>query len=134
MCQGFSHFSGFLHLFVLTKLAMSCISFKYELEFLGTLLISQMVFIRCSFMFTTIGCLFSNEMEFIWFPYHFLTLPMLRLLSSKTQGRKDFWKSSKPCLVGINWIALAIYSLMSTYVPGFSHFSLFFSSFCIGQI
>ena len=31
-----------------------------------------------------------------------LPLPMLRLLSSKTQGRKDFWKPPKPCHVGIH--------------------------------
>ena len=38
-----------------------------------------------------------------------LTLPMLRLLSSEAQGRKDFWKPSKPSHVGIHWIALAEY-------------------------
>ena len=41
-----------------------------------------------------------------------LTLPMLRLLSSKAQGRKDFWKTSKPCLVGIHWKAFVEYSQM----------------------
>ena len=35
---------------------------------------------------------------------------MLRLLSSKIQGHKDFGKSSKPCHVGIHWIFLAGYS------------------------
>ena len=35
-----------------------------------------------------------------------LTLPMLRLLSSKAQGCKDFQKPSKPCRVGIHRIAL----------------------------
>ena len=35
-----------------------------------------------------------------------LTLPMLRLLSSKPQGCKGFRKPSKPCCVGINGIAL----------------------------
>ena len=60
-----------------------------------------------------------------------LTFPMLRLLSSKEQGRKDFWKSSKPCHVGIHWIAFAENSHMSTHVPGF-HFH--FSGFCIDQI
>ena len=44
----------------------------------------------------------------IWsFAATLLTLPMLRLLSSKAQGRKDFWKSPKPCHVGIHRIALA---------------------------
>ena len=38
-----------------------------------------------------------------WKNFHYmldidiLTLPMLRLLSSKAQGWKDFWKPSKPC-------------------------------------
>ena len=32
---------------------------------------------------------------------------MLRLLSSKAQGRKDFWKPSKPCHIGICWKALS---------------------------
>ena len=64
-----------------------------------------------------------------------LTLPMLKLLSSKTKGRKDFGKPSKPFDVGIHCIALAEYSQMSTHVPGFqSFFILFFASFCIGQI
>ena len=36
-----------------------------------------------------------------------LTLPMLRLLSSKTQGCKNLWKPSKCCHVGIQWKALA---------------------------
>ena len=59
---------------------------------------------------------------------------MLRLFSSKAQGRKDFRKPSKPCHVGIHWIALAEYSQMSTHVPGFQSFFRFFASFCIGQI
>ena len=57
-----------------------------------------------------------------------LTLLMLRLLSAKAQGRKDFRKSSKPCHVGIHWIGLAEYSQISTHVPGFQPFSL---GFCI---
>ena len=48
-----------------------------------------------------------------------LTFPMLRLLSSKAQRRKVIWKPSKPCHVGIQWIALAEYSQMSTHKPGF---------------
>ena len=36
-----------------------------------------------------------------------LTLPMVRLLSSKTKASKDFRKPSKPCYVGIHLIALA---------------------------
>ena len=63
------------------------------------------------------------------------SLPMLRLLSSKAQGFKDFQKTSKPCHGGIHWIGIAEYSQMSTQVPGFhSFFRGFFASFCIGQI
>ena len=58
---------------------------------------------------------------------------MLRLLSSKAQESKKVGKPSKPCYVGIYWIALAENSLMSTRVPGFQSFSAF-ASFCIGQI
>ena len=50
---------------------------------------------------------------------------MLRLLSTEAQGRKDFKKSSKPCHVGIHWIALTEYSQLSTHMTGFSHFYLF---------
>ena len=42
---------------------------------------------------------------------------MLRLLLSKAQERIYFWKPSKPCHVGIHWIALAEYSQMSTHFP-----------------
>ena len=50
-----------------------------------------------------------------------LTLPMLRLFSSKAQGRKVFSKPFKPqpCHDGFHSIALAEYSQMSTHVPGF---------------
>ena len=54
----------------------------------------------------------------------FLTLPMLRLLSSEAQGRKDFWEPSKPCLVGIHLRALAEPSQMSIHLPGFRSFFL----------
>ena len=55
-----------------------------------------------------------------------LTLPTLQLLLLRAQGPKDLCKPSKPCLVGIHWIALTEYSQMSTHVPGFqSLFSLF---------
>ena len=55
-----------------------------------------------------------------------LTLPMHRLFSSKAQGYKAFRKPSRPCRIGIHWIALARYSQMSTHVPGFSVISLGF--------
>ena len=51
-----------------------------------------------------------------------LTLTMLRLLSSKAQGRKDLWDPSKPCHVGIHWKALPQYSQMNTHLPGFRWF------------
>ena len=51
-----------------------------------------------------------------------MTLPMLRLLSSKEKECIDFWKTSKPCRVGINCIPLIEYSQMSTHVPVFHSF------------
>ena len=58
-----------------------------------------------------------------------LTLPMLKLLSSKAKGCKDFGKPSKTCHVGIHWKALTEYSQMSTNIPGFQSFFQFFASF-----
>ena len=59
---------------------------------------------------------------------------MLRLISSKAQRHKDFWKPSKPCHVGIHWIALAVCSQMSTHVPGFqSLFSVFLQHFVLAK-
>ena len=49
---------------------------------------------------------------------HIFTLPMLRLLSSKAQGRKEFWKPSKPSHIGIHWKEIPEFSQMSTHVPG----------------
>ena len=46
---------------------------------------------------------------------------MLRLLSSKAQRRKDFGKPSKPCHVGIHWIALTVFFQLSTHLPGVLH-------------
>ena len=63
-----------------------------------------------------------------------LTLPMMRLLLSKAQESKDLWKPSKPCHVGIHWIAHAEYSQMRAMCHGFSHFTFFFASFCIDKI
>ena len=50
---------------------------------------------------------------------YFLTLPMLRLLSSKAQECKILEKPLKPCHLGIHLKALAEYSQMSTHLPGF---------------
>ena len=58
---------------------------------------------------------------------------MLRLLSSKAQGRKDFRKPSKPCHVCIHWIALVEYSKMSTHVPGFQSFFRFLLHFVLAS-
>ena len=60
-----------------------------------------------------------------WHP----SLPMLRQPSFKAQGPKDF---RKPSHDGTHWKALTEYPQMST--TGFSHFSGFFSSFCISHI
>ena len=62
-----------------------------------------------------------------------LSHTMLRLLSFKTQGCKDFWKPFKPCHVGIHWIALLEYSQMSTLVPGFWSFYRICASFCMAN-
>ena len=42
------------------------------------------------------------------------------------QRCKDILKPCKPCHVGIYWIALSEDSQMSTYVPGFRSFFIFF--------
>ena len=63
-----------------------------------------------------------------------LTLPMLRLLSSKEQGCKDFWKLSKPCHVVIHYIALTEYSQMSTHMPGFRSFVIFLRHFELAKL
>ena len=55
---------------------------------------------------------------------------MLRLIWSKVEVCKVFWKPSKPC----HWIALADYPQMSTHLPGFQSFFRFIASICIGQI
>ena len=61
-----------------------------------------------------------------------LTLPMLRLLSSKTKIFENHLII--PCHVGIHWKALVEYSQMSTHLPGFTSFSRFLASFWIAQI
>ena len=61
------------------------------------------------------------------------TLPMLRLTFVQRTRMQRFLESSKPCHVGIHWIALAEYSQTSTHVPGFQLFFRFYASFCIGH-
>ena len=48
---------------------------------------------------------------------------------------KGFWKTFKPCHIGIHWKALTEHSQMSTHVAGVqSFFERFFASFCIDEI
>ena len=57
---------------------------------------------------------------------YLLALPMLKAtLSPKAEGHQVFLKPSKPCHVGINWIAPPEYSQMSTHVQGFQSFNIF---------
>ena len=56
------------------------------------------------------------------------------ILSSKAQGHKYFWKPSKPCHIGIYWIALVEYSRMSTHMPGFQSFSGFLHYFVLAKL
>ena len=66
---------------------------------------------------------------------HCLTLVMLRLFFlSKAQGRKTFSETFKPCHVGIHWIALTGYSLMSTHMPWFEYFFQFLQHFVLAKL
>ena len=67
-------------------------------------------------------------------PMSYITLPMLRLLSSKAQARNDFWKPSKPCHVGIHWKILTEYSQMSAHMPGFQWVFRFFTHFVLAKL
>ena len=51
--------------------------------------------------------------------------------STRTQRSS---KSSKPCHVGIYWIALAKYSRMSTHLPGLQSFSWFLHHFVTAKL
>ena len=63
---------------------------------------------------------FSREMHLV------LTLQMLRVLLPKAQGCKYFWKTSKPCHVGIHWIAIAECTHRWVLMwQEFSHFQVF---------
>ena len=62
------------------------------------------------------------EWQFCHVWHWWFNLPMLRLVVSKAQERKDFWKLSKPSHVDIYWKALAEYSQMSTHMPVFQPF------------
>ena len=58
-----------------------------------------------------------------------LTLPMLRLLSSKAQERKDFYKLSKPCHVGTHALESSRGVLSDEYL--LARVSIIFQDFCI---
>ena len=60
--------------------------------------------------------------------------PMLRLLSSKAQGCKDFGKTFKPCHVGIHRKGLPKYSQTNTHVPGFQSFLVFLHHFILAKL
>ena len=79
-------------------------------------------------------CLCSRAFKLGHPIFKVITLTMLRLLSSKPQGRKDFLTPLKPCHVGIHWIALAEYSQMSTYMPGFQSFFSFLHHFELAKV
>ena len=69
--------------------------------------------------------------------YFSQTLPMLRLLSSKSLRCQDFWKPYKPCHVGIHWITLAEYThRWVPMYPGICHFfsCCFFYRFVLVKI
>ena len=121
----FRSFFRFFHNFVLAKSATSSIRVNYFMWHFLTHL-----YLECTHSLTT----YDKTLFVVKFNEGMLTLPMLRLLSSKAQGRKDFRKLSKRCHVGTHLIALTEYSQMSTHVPGFQSFLRFFVSFCIGKI
>ena len=65
------------------------------------------------------NCLVArNDEASVWFCngtywLSLLALSMLRLLSSKAQGRNIFRRLFKPCHVAIHWIALAMEGLIN---------------------
>ena len=120
------HFQFFDGIALLVSVFVSFVQvLKVVEEFLSYMVL--MNYIIPISMYVTVG-MYHPPLPF------FLTLPMLRLLSSKAHGCKYLWKPSKPCHVGIHWIALTEYSQMSTHMPGFQSFLRFLASFCIGQI
>ena len=62
-----------------------------------------------------------------------LNHPMLRLLSSKAQAHKDCFKPSKPCHIGIHFIAITEYSQI-THVPVFQSFFRFLHHFVLTKL
>ena len=84
-------------------------SFPKEHSWQGAIYLADKTFQCLQEMFTA-----TKEIQ-----VQLLILQMLRLLSAKAQGCKDFWKSSQPCHVGIHWRALAEYFQMSNHMLGF---------------
>ena len=80
----------------------------------------------------TLWCLPALQPFWNFLPAHLARQPLTLCCwwqqSPKAQERKNLWKLSKPCLVGIHWIALAEYSHMSTHLPGFQWFFRIFVS------
>ena len=68
------------------------------------------------------------------YPHSYLNPYNAEATFVQNTSRQRFLKPSKPCHVGIHWIALAKYSQMGTLMPGFLSLSHFFVSFCNGQI
>ena len=62
-----------------------------------------------------------------------LTLPMPSLSFLQSTRTHNLWKASKPCHVGIHWIALHEYSQMSTHLPGFQSFFRFLYHFVLAK-
>ena len=52
-------------------------------------------------------------------------LPNAEVTSIQSTRTQRFLKPSKPCHVGIHWIALTAYSRMNIKVPGFQSFFVF---------
>ena len=115
---GFQSFSMFLHHLVLAKLATTSMRVKNMtlLSTLETVCHTEFYYMGChlSCFSHIVTVEFSTEpttrtdshLTQLHNPYIIgLTLPMLRLLSSKSQECKYFWKTSKLCHVGVHSIA-----------------------------
>ena len=85
----------------------------------------QKLAFQCLWTFALFSNYFHKYMSGRWY---LLTIPMLRLLSSKAQGCKDFWKPFKPSLRVLN----KSYP-MNTNITGFRWFSKILASLCFGE-
>ena len=98
--KGLHGFQMSLHPCALNESSLSIRRVKGEMLLRKTPQLAFKYFISCQWLHILISLF--REYSLIS-----LTLSLLRLLPSKALGRKYFWKSSKCCLVGINWIALS---------------------------